>query len=748
MSGRVAGSRPWQVMSAAMVGWALVVLGAGGAFAAPDPTVPLPTATAPQSASTPTAAPAETQWPPGGQVPAGAAEIPKSVDDSQGSANPWLQPLAIRDSTGVLTSAYTLSLGGSQGLTPAAAADGAVAMLARIGWGFYVLAVSVGLWIFDWAIQLQILSVLDPIASVVQSVISSVIFRLGLISLLIALAFLSMVRHIAAGRAVAAITGMVVSLLTAAFMVSPASNLTGALIGESGGLMMARDVGLKVVSELVVQGGGAEPQMPAQTMGPASPAVAAANASAQAEEVRVGTTAQLATALIRGPHQIINYGTYIDGSDAGCAPTYNELVRSDAGAEDARTRMGECNEAYGTAANTPLNALIGVAFVSVGGGLVIVVALTLAVVLTLLVTMALWQSAKTTLELLKAILPGTSRTSALAKFAMVGVALFCIVGVLAGIGVFVLVTRSIFTESTNPVLGFIILDIILLVSAAALVAVIMQARRSSKKIGNTLGKAASPQPRSATSSGAPSPMKVVASRAGSALTTRMAIRSSLGASGLTGHPGQGDLSPVDRMRQAMGKTAAAGQQTVRTGGRIAAAPIKYTLGAPVYIPRAAGKAADAAAAKKATVMATIDDAKTRASRKKGEAAAFADEYVRGVRAAAAAPGKAARATRDAAATTAVAATLHMGPSGAGDEATQPRPSHVRTQPGPQPTRPPSRAQATGPGTTTGPRATTVRGATTATAIPDLAPAPTSAGQAQRNRLLDKVRSRTARGHRR
>lgn len=586
----------------------------------------------------------------------------------------WLDPMDIRDSTGRPISSYSLSLGGEEGLmNPASIRDSVVAMLAVMGWGFYRLAISIGLWLFDWALQMQILEVLSPVAGVLHAVVSSVIGQLGLVSLLIALAALAMVHYINQGKTVAALVGMFVSLMTAAIVAMPASNLTAGLAGQNGGLATARDLGLSVVSEIVtptaIQGPVSPTPVPgdevAASQQQAAEEAAAANAvvassNSRAEAVRKQTTAQLATALVRGPHQLINYGAFLDG-DAGakCRQTYNSVVDADSGAEEARDKMAECDAALGEAADRPMMALTGVAFVSVGGGLVGGVAVALAVVLTLLVVVALWKASLFTLELLKGILPGNSRTSAVIQVAHVGMCLVMIVLVLVGVGVFVLTTRAVLTESGNPVLAFIIIDIILFVAIFALLGAVLAARKTGKKIGESVGKKISPDPLAGVAaSGRPSPMRHATSMATTAVSTRLALRPS--ASGQTrGEDGAPEAKP--------GMVARGGSMLKKTGQgswTVAKGSVKYTVGAPVYVPRAYGKAATAAAAKKEHMQDKIAAAKTNAgqsvTRKKGEAAAFTDEYVRNVKTAAAAPGKAGKAAARKTAPVATAAAIRLG----------------------------------------------------------------------------------------
>lgn len=546
--------------------------------------------------------------------------------------NPWLDAFGIKDSTGIATGAYNLSLGGAGGMSMSALSDGVARLLALLGWYLYVLLVTLGLWIFDWALQMKILAILDPVAAIIHDVLGSVIGRIGVVGVLLALAWASTVHYIGRGKTAAALMSFIVSLLMAAFVASPAIDLPHVMVGPTGAVSSARDFGLRVVADITSAGAPAAPAASVAAVGPAAapagesaadPAAPDA-ASADSDAVRAATSAKLATALIRKAHQMINYGSVIDGTK--CEEAYNGILKTDAGSDEARSTMGECNKKYATAADSPMFALFGTVFVIPGGVLVATICLVFAGVLSVLVGMALWESAMFLLEVLKGILPGESRTGMLMKLGIIGAALFFIVLVLIGVGVFVLVIDAVLGQSTNAILAFVLIDLILIVVLVVLVAALISARRSGRRVGARIGKALSPEPHAGVSGGRAAPMQQAAGLVGQHVSTRRALRKELGGGARVGTPGPAGQEPASRLARVGGAVAG----TVKATGTVAKVGLASTIGAPVYAPRAYGAAKKAMAAKKVAFAARIEKAKAAAAHKRDDAVAFGAEYAHNV----------------------------------------------------------------------------------------------------------------------
>lgn len=80
--------------------------------------------------------------------------------DAQGGGNPWLNPFAIKDSSGLTVDQYALSLGGDDGFSGQAVADAVSKILALLLWDLYRLCVAIGLWILDWGLRMEVVSIM------------------------------------------------------------------------------------------------------------------------------------------------------------------------------------------------------------------------------------------------------------------------------------------------------------------------------------------------------------------------------------------------------------------------------------------------------------------------------------------------------------------------------------------------------------------------------------------------------------
>ncbi len=210
----------------------------------------------------------------------------------------------------------------------------------------------------------------------------------------------------------------------------------------------------------------------------------------------------------------------------GLHPT---VRKANGGADEAlRTKLGECDAKYAAAADNPMFALFGTVFLIPGGLLVASICVIFAGVLSVLVGMALWESAMFLLEALKGILPGESRTSMAVKLAIIGACLVFVVLVLMGVGVFVLIIDAILVQSSNPIIAFVVIDLILLVAVIALIAAMISARRSGRRLGERMGRSMSPDPHAGVSGGRAVPMQQAAAIAGQHIATRRALSKGLG----------------------------------------------------------------------------------------------------------------------------------------------------------------------------------------------------------------------------
>ncbi|MGI5188724.1 hypothetical protein ACQEVI_11350 [Promicromonospora sp. CA-289599] len=197
--------------------------------------------------------------------------------------------------------------------------------LAGMFWVWYRDMVAVQIWVLDWVLGMDWLGyILAPLAGL-SIIIQGMIAQIGLLNLmLIILAFVVgfwLLKGRYAGGFMELLIGCLIAALATGFLANPMATIGG----EQGVIMQSRNAGMDIATGFATEGASFE---------------------RDSTVIREGLKGQLVDTLLRAPHQIINYGTVIDGT--GCEDTYTENV----GRENAVEAIGGCDEAYQEAAST------------------------------------------------------------------------------------------------------------------------------------------------------------------------------------------------------------------------------------------------------------------------------------------------------------------------------------------------------------------------------------------------------------
>lgn len=197
--------------------------------------------------------------------------------------------------------------------------------LAGMFWVWYRDMVAVQIWVLDWVLGMDWLGyILAPLAGL-SIIIQGMIAQIGLLNLmLIILAFVVgfwLLKGRYAGGFMELLIGCLIAALATGFLANPMATIGG----EQGVIMQSRNAGMDIATGFATEGASFE---------------------RDSVVIREGLKGQLVDTLLRAPHQIINYGTVIDGT--GCENTYTENV----GQENAVEAIGGCDEAYQEAAST------------------------------------------------------------------------------------------------------------------------------------------------------------------------------------------------------------------------------------------------------------------------------------------------------------------------------------------------------------------------------------------------------------
>jgi hypothetical protein len=246
----------------------------------------------------------------------GHAPLPVAADPQSG--------LNLEDTQGVAVDRFTLQWDTGSPWNPLNVDSEIFSTLAGMFWAWYRDMVAVQIWVLDWVLGMDWLGyILAPLAGL-SIIIQGMIAQIGLLNLmLIILAFVVgfwLLKGRFAGGFMELLIGCLIAALATTFLANPMATIGG----DQGVIMQARNAGMDIATGFATEGASFE---------------------RDSTVIRDGLKGQLVDTLLRAPHQIINYGSVIDGT--GCEDTYTENV----GRENAVDAIGGCDDAYQEAAS-------------------------------------------------------------------------------------------------------------------------------------------------------------------------------------------------------------------------------------------------------------------------------------------------------------------------------------------------------------------------------------------------------------
>ena len=213
-------------------------------------------------------------------LPAGLA----IADPGDGAANSWVSPFQTKDSQGIPMSSYRLSIDEGGVTNPK---NMFAATFLQFAWELYQIYVGTALWLFDYALQFQMLQTLRGPAAAIAGALQETIGQIGVIPALTVVAFGICAVWIQTGKAASGLAGLFIALLMGSLLTTAAVRPMEVIAGDSGLIMGSRDLGVGLSSQ-IVSGGESD--------------------STDATELQSRSSAKLVDVFIRTPHQLINYG--------------------------------------------------------------------------------------------------------------------------------------------------------------------------------------------------------------------------------------------------------------------------------------------------------------------------------------------------------------------------------------------------------------------------------------------------------
>lgn len=479
--------------------------------------------------------------------------------------------------------------------------NGIFGALVWIGWEFYRLAMGMSLWLLDLVVGFSWLEMLRAPAGVIAGVLNEVVNGLGIVAVLGVLSVVISGFWLLRGRTGTGAGEIMITFVVVSLMGTVLTNPVEMIAGEEGAISTARDMGVTLTQEVLDDGSG-------QSVEPSE---------------------RIMAALVRTPHQFINFGASLDRRSEECSEAYDEFMLS---LEEVSvdTLADPCGQDVVTAAENPSQALLPMMVVmpaATGLGWFFIVLLTGLVLITMFVV---WQAAKFIWEMLKAILPG-SRQGLFNTLATMAVGLAMLVFGLLAVAGFVLLIDAVFnqTDGWDPVIIFAFLDLMMFVALIGLAVFLIRGFKQRKTVGAKVNTAMSAKPASMNSG--PNAMAMAARGAamskaalgGAALGRRSGKKAGEAATSTEGTAGQETSKPKVTLRRVAAGTAKGAWKSTK----FAAAA---TVGAPVAAPKAAAAAKTALAARKSALGAKLAASKAKAGQVRDQVTNYGKEYAHNV----------------------------------------------------------------------------------------------------------------------
>lgn len=492
-----------------------------------------------------------------------AAAVPAYADG--GSPNVWLSMSPLKDSHGFTIDQYQLVLDEGNIST---LWKGVFSTLAQLGWLLYRFWVGTVLWLADTVLQFKALSWLRPPFQATGDAVQTVVHQIGVagtvgvVSVLFSGLLLFKAKH------GAAFGEMAVTVVITALMGTAVANPMGWVAGDNGLLAKTQQFGLAVSDQLLSQ---------AQSSG-----AAGTTPSTTPDQARLAIEARILDVMVRMPHQLINYGEVIDTQPAKCKKAYDTTLGKD-GARDAVA--GACNQTAKDAPDNPGGALMGVVVVGISGSFFFLVMLTFSVALTVLLGLTLYEACKFVVELLRSILPGSTRLGAFISLGVIVTAAFFASLTLVAMTLLMLLLSQVFltTKDATPASIFMIVDILLVSTVIAVLVLAIRAKKTGRRLGEGAGKGLASRPVSLP------PAQTVGATLRGAAAPALAARQNVKLRRSMSGAGSGS-SPLGI------------KPLARAGMKVAKIGAAATIGAPVAIPRAAAAAKKVAAVRKVALQ--------------------------------------------------------------------------------------------------------------------------------------------------
>ena len=508
-------------------------------------------------------------------------------------------------------------------------------LFSNLLWGMDRAWTGFTAWLLDWALQFGLVDLLtSPLQELSDTFKSGLLEAVDLRLLAFAVAAVGIAWLVFTGRMRSGMREFALTVIIGAAAIGVLANPVGLLFGDSGLLAQTRDFSLEVAA-LGLQDD---------------------STSTDPDDVAAPLTAALIDNLIRKPHQLLNYGTVLDDGHR-CLDTYNQIVQDGpwwgGDYDTVHDQMAACDEdlAKYNESNLP-DRLLGTLLATIAT--IVINILIDGVALGLIITPVLlaWEAILLLFAVVIAIVPGAARG---VLWSRVKAVLGACGGVLAAV-LFLTLFLAIISALLVADLGvdlsirFLVVDFVAVAGWVKRKQLSVAARRAAHSVGRRLGA-------NTTTSGQAvswtSPYRGgLNDPARSWMRTKYELKQSIDPYRRAGRLAHKTLiGPAPRTAASRGRAAAAvsgpaaeaptaaqqllaridrtrigrgAHRTVETAAGVTGAALKYTVGAPVYLPRLVKSAREAGASRQTAVRAHLGAALNSGTQ---HATAFGREYL-------------------------------------------------------------------------------------------------------------------------
>lgn len=374
-------------------------------------------------------------------APSAMAEPAEAGDSNSGTS--WLEWIDLKDSDGISVWKYELSIDRGGVTSPGKALW---AFIIDFFYGIYRFFVTLLIWFLEWVLSMEWISTIATPVLAIGDAMTSLFNQFGVVPTMLTIAAFVSALWIMRGKVATGVWEMSMALVIAAVAAGALASPVRMVVGEDGLITQSaeagRDIGLALSPDRAVDD--------------------------SKEARRNAQIAQLVDVFLRKPTQLINYGRVLDGGP--CHEIWNRATQDGPHGDSSvvRDAVRSCDQEAGNFARNPNAAMAANSWLLYpSGGLLGLLAITLAGGVLISGAWVLFQAVKLIVTLIVGLLPGGGRGALMLTLAEITMALLVLVFTSVFLSVFIEIIGALFNNASPGSFGrtLILVDILLIVGS-------------------------------------------------------------------------------------------------------------------------------------------------------------------------------------------------------------------------------------------------------------------------------------------